>query len=951
MAVVGVSLLVGPTIAAAAPAPPETGYFEAPYRKMQEEYDREANASGEARDAFSRGLVALDNSDFDGAFEEFKASLMAFPSYAAAFNEAVSRQLAGRYQDAAVLYSDAQAMSGNDPELETNLAVTLAQEGKEDASAKPFDAALSHAPGAALHGRILYQRALVQFRFGHLFASIDSLRKADEAFVQADSGLGRAMVTARRGAMMLTLGDPEGEALLLNAIPQMRSAGALVDEAAAHTVLTDYYFGKDELQKAEPQITRAIQASEAAHQWTELGRALNNLGIYHFREGRNTEAISYYEQAIGNFQKARDRVGEGEPTNNLGGIYLKSGDIDRGFVYVDRAVRLYRQGRATTRALEKALQLADTFRQLGSDQRRKYFLDIAYKLSNDIGEPSIKARVLLALARYHVDTDESAAKTDLKNARTIFMASNDTSGLEAADLINERLSAVRYAQTTRFILFVILGVWGTLWLRRIWPSIQPAAGIVLSAAGAPFRRLASGYHQLDSWWTGQTVSQDEETTREFDRYRLRIFRWFFSAAILVVLAFEAWAVTIPNLVYVFNTKHDVARASEVNLFPPDVTDGLQALLNHLAIYVGFAALAQVALFAIGLTLALFIFGFIETAAFGALQRLMRRIEIKADPKTRATTLEALHRLQVRFALVLIAVFVVGGAIVYVNGWPSEWAALGFLAFTFVLEVVLFVRLRRRLAKLPSGQQNAAFQLVARIGTHKVTSIVFGLWAFAYLLLPAFYFLSRIVQMRLILRPFTSAEQQFLSLAREAVQKYGTVVFVDDMALIFPRLVDAYDPSTGPTLVWSDLLEPFLLYFFWFWAILTVFRLLVPFAASLGWWSGAWKVLRAALIAAMFAAVFDPLFMWLFHLGETGHLAVVGLAILLSVFVEHSVMAATRHPTQDSEATPLEHAGPTTKEPPPPPPSFASPPTPPTAICKISPAPNEPTCKNNSPTGV
>jgi len=132
-------------VAIAAPPSPTTERFDAAYRKTLEEYDREGLASDNAREAFQRGITALDDWMFDKARGEFAASRSAAASYAATFDEALSQQLARQYGGAESLHGEARRSHAVDPELETNLAIVLGREGKSDASMKAFDAALAAA--------------------------------------------------------------------------------------------------------------------------------------------------------------------------------------------------------------------------------------------------------------------------------------------------------------------------------------------------------------------------------------------------------------------------------------------------------------------------------------------------------------------------------------------------------------------------------------------------------------------------------------------------------------------------------------------------------------------------------------------------------------------------------------------------------------------------------------
>ena len=266
--------LLAPAVGTAAPPSPNSQYFNAPYRKTLEEYDRGTNKAGVGRDAFQRGLKALDDGEFNAASTDFADS----SNYETAFNEALSEQLAHRYGRAEALYGKARGPDRRDPELETNLAMVLAAEGKVDASMQRFDAALALAPDADVRGRILYQRSLAGLGLGQMFDAFDLLSTADAAFEAAGDAHGRAVVAATRGEMLLATRSGEAESLLLDAVAQLQSVGALVDESDARLTLARYYLRTDSLQKAGTQLDRAVASAEAAGNSEQLGRSLIELG-------------------------------------------------------------------------------------------------------------------------------------------------------------------------------------------------------------------------------------------------------------------------------------------------------------------------------------------------------------------------------------------------------------------------------------------------------------------------------------------------------------------------------------------------------------------------------------------------------------------------------------------------------------------------------------------------
>jgi tetratricopeptide (TPR) repeat protein len=880
-----VFLLTGAVECAAAPPDAKTDFFYSPYRKTLEDYDHAGGAAGEAREKFASGLAALNDHDFGRARGEFEASQKASPSYAARFNQALSCQFDRRCGDAVSIYEGAQKTNPSDVELEANLAVVLGSKSTFDLSMAAFDRALLLAADADVRGRIYYQRGIVEFERDKLWASFDSLRRADEGFAAASDEQGKAAIAAQRGTELLKIGDADGEAMLAEAIGQFQRSGALADEADARLTLAARYLDLNQQQQAEAQLERGLQAAEAAKQPGTIGRLLNDQGIVRLDSGNLPQAKEKFERAVSTFSSGHDLVGESEALNNLGGVYFKLGDPEQGFAAYDNAVRQLRRAGAIPRAFEKALTFADTFRQLGDARSEEYFLDIARKLANDLGAPVAKERALLAFAGHHLRSgDTAAAYSELKEASAI-------SALPRIALasLDDELRAVQLEKTYRFALFALLSLWGLWLLYSTWPRIQPILVSAARAAGAPARAIAAGHRRLIGWWTsGGEPDPEDEDDRRFDLLRIKIFTTIFALMTLGLLIFDAYQTLIPTLQFIFDGKRRVQEFSAAAILPPDVSDGLQALLTHVALYVGFAEVAQVALLILGLAVAILTLGYVETAVFGALQRLMRNVGIPADRKVRSLTKTILGEqykyLGVEFIVLLLLSFAV-----YYDYLTFDSASTIFLISALLVEIALLLQFHKGIAPLDRQEQAAAYGFAGRVGLNRVTTILFGLWAFAYLLLHPFYFLSRFSQAKIVLPLFASAEAQFLAEMREAVQKYGAVI-LDQTALSFAELRNAYNPDLGSEIVWSDFLDRLLPPFFLLWALLAVTRLLAPSVLS---FREPWRVLKAAAIGTAVGLLLDPILSHTFRLeGHIHWMVVAGLAGMLGIYVEITIATMT-----------------------------------------------------------
>jgi tetratricopeptide (TPR) repeat protein len=885
--IVAALTILSPTPGRAAP-PADTENFNALYRKTLEEYDKGSNSDSTAREAFQQGLALLDQGEFDRARSQFARAHAAATNYAASFNEALSAQLANQYREADAFYAKARRSDLPDPELETNNAIALAAEGKEDESAKAFDAALAAAQSADVTGRVLYQRALVQFRNAQLFAALDTLRMADDAFSRSGDAHGRAVVAATRGIRLLEL-NGDGEKSVLDAVAQLQSIGALVDESDAQLDLALYYSRVGELQKAGPHFLRAVAAAREGRHWEQTGRSLNNLGGYQYQAGQVEEAIKSYQEALVAYRKVRHRFGEGEANNNLAYVHLKSNDIEQAFPYFDEAVRAYRRARSP-RAFVKALAYGDVFREFGQERRQKYFLDIARSLLGDPPDPANNARFLVAQARYDVSRDPDTAAKEAQQARGIFSSRGDADGVTIADLVVERADDIRSANFTHF--FLVLAVWigllgGVLYC---WTEIRDLICGATHIGAWPFRAVAGWYRRFDQRWTGRLLPDADEETRRADQQRAQAFRILFFVTIIGALTFDAATITLPNLNYVEQIRQ--MTASEAELLPPDVIDSFQGLLNRDRNYIILAAAVQIAILAVAYIVAIVFAISIDTLVFGLLQLPLRRIAPPIDDATRTLAAAALDTRQRRSAWILMVALAGVSALSRYSTLSVDSITLLLLAALFLSEAGLTTLLYRQLRRLPADQRRSAFAFVSRIGFHYVGTLFVGIISFVWLILPGFYYLSRNVQMRLVLPTFSDVANQFFPLLAEAVKKYGTVIFTGEVVVAFTNLKEAYDPGTGASEFWTVLLDllPLAL---WVWAVYLFWRLLMPFIATLGRLGVAWTAVRLTLFFLVLHELIAPALVFLFHLDEDKRvvkLSVIGISLVLMLILEHTVMA-------------------------------------------------------------
>lgn len=93
-----------------------------------------------------------------------------------------------------------------------------------------------------------------------------------------------------------------------------------------------------------------------------FGRTLNNIGLVYRRQGRYSQALDFYQQALAMLRKFGDKKGEGTTLHNMGFLHYKSGKYPQ-------ALNFYQQALAISRDKDFLIAIAQVYDSL--DQRDK----------------------------------------------------------------------------------------------------------------------------------------------------------------------------------------------------------------------------------------------------------------------------------------------------------------------------------------------------------------------------------------------------------------------------------------------------------------------------------------------------------------------------------------------------------------------------------------------------
>jgi tetratricopeptide (TPR) repeat protein len=191
-----------------------------------------------------------------------------------------------------------------------------------------------------LEGRVLYQMGKVMDKSGKPEEARSYLQKADELLSGTYQPRIHAKVHRALGSLFNNSGD------LTSAVDHYRKA-VMMDETnkepgtqslslnqlgVLHTRMGQHDEAKTALEQA------LVQAKD--NNPKILGDILSNLGAVSHKEGKLSQAFSYYKQSLHEARTQNDRAGMRQTLQNMAGIYLEAGKPEKAFKALQNA--LYR---------------------------------------------------------------------------------------------------------------------------------------------------------------------------------------------------------------------------------------------------------------------------------------------------------------------------------------------------------------------------------------------------------------------------------------------------------------------------------------------------------------------------------------------------------------------------------------------------------------------------------
>jgi serine phosphatase RsbU (regulator of sigma subunit)/uncharacterized protein HemY len=136
--------------------------------------------------------------------------------------------------------------------------------------------------------------------------------------------------------------------------------------------------------KAQEFYLKALSLAEALHYYDAIGTVSVNLGELYFFKGDYDEALSYFEKSL----KAYRRVNSGNVPYTLiyiGKVYAARKDYANALKYQEEALQVSEQANSTLEKAQALIGLANTYNQVGNNDKALELYKEAEKITNQIG--------------------------------------------------------------------------------------------------------------------------------------------------------------------------------------------------------------------------------------------------------------------------------------------------------------------------------------------------------------------------------------------------------------------------------------------------------------------------------------------------------------------------------------------------------------------------------------
>ena len=147
--------------------------------------------------------------------------------------------------------------------------------------------------------------------------------------------------------------------------------------------------------------THALRAARDTDDPAGEARALTNLGVVYWQQGRYQQAAEHHQQALTLAREIGDQAGEARALDNLGAVYSRQGHYPQAAEHQQQALTLYREIGERGGEADALNGVGATHHATGHHDQAHAYHAAALTLATQIGDRYEQARAHDGLARTH----------------------------------------------------------------------------------------------------------------------------------------------------------------------------------------------------------------------------------------------------------------------------------------------------------------------------------------------------------------------------------------------------------------------------------------------------------------------------------------------------------------------------------------------------------------------
>ena len=263
-----------------------------------------------------------------------------------------------------------------------------------------------------LQGKIATEQGNLKLATTALNDAEQGFIQADDAFMQAEALVRRAITARMRGAYQKAAQRLEKALDLLG--PKLSDS---VVAAEAHKVLAECYIRMGHLTQAEDEARHALKLYELYERPAYVATLLVDLGTILRQRGRPTDALCSLHRAYQIAQETGQTYALAEALNNIGVVYYQEGDFFAALQVLEKALEKAREVHHLREESTILGGMGDLYRDLGELEEAEELYKHALEIADRTESLFLRTYLLDALANlYRLHRDFVSAERFVSEA-------------------------------------------------------------------------------------------------------------------------------------------------------------------------------------------------------------------------------------------------------------------------------------------------------------------------------------------------------------------------------------------------------------------------------------------------------------------------------------------------------------------------------------------------------